>query len=286
MKRLIVLLGVVGVSLSAVLVRWSTAPSLVLALYRMAFAAILLFPVVGLRHREELRRLAKKELLLCLISGAFLGMHFAAYFTALQYTAIASAVLLVDVEVFFVALCSIFLFRQKLPKLAWLAIVLTFGGSILVAFADAGVGTDPMRGNLIALSGAFFMAVYTMIGTVCRRSITTTLYTFLVYFSAAVTLLAATLAGGTPVLGHGTVNYLTALGMTVFCTLLGHSVFSWGLRYLPAAFISTVKLMEPVFAAVWGLLLFREVPGWMIVTGGAVIILGIALYGRAVPDET
>ena len=37
MKRLIVLLGVAGVSLSAVFVRWSTAPSLILALYRMAF---------------------------------------------------------------------------------------------------------------------------------------------------------------------------------------------------------------------------------------------------------
>ena len=286
MKRLIVLLGVVGVSLSAVLVRWSDAPSLVLALYRMAFAAILLAPVVLLRHREELRTMARREFLLCLVSGAFLGMHFAAYFTALTYTSIASAVLLVDVEVFFVALCTIFLFRQKLPKTAWIAIVLTFGGSVLVAFADTGIGTDPLRGNIIALSGAFFMAVYTMIGTVCRRNITTTLYTFLVYFSASVTLLAATLAGGMPLFGYGMENYLTALGMTVFCTLLGHSVFSWGLKYLPAAFISTVKLMEPVFAAVWGLLLFREIPGWMVITGGAVIIWGIALYGRAVSDET
>ena len=77
----------------------------------------------------------------------------------------------------------------------------------------------------------------------------------------------------------------TAAAMAVLCTLLGHSVFSWGLKYLPAAFISTVKLMEPVFASVWGLLLFREVPGWMVVIGGAVIIFGIALYGRAVSDE-
>ena len=35
MSRLIVLLGVVGVSLSAVLVRLSTAPSMVLVLYRV-----------------------------------------------------------------------------------------------------------------------------------------------------------------------------------------------------------------------------------------------------------
>ena len=280
MKRLIVLLGVAGTSLSAVLVRWSTAPSLVLVLYRMLFASLLLAPAVFLRNREELKALAKRDLLLCLASGVFLGFHFAAYFSALRYTAIASAVLLVDLEVFFVALCTVLLFRQKLPGLAWGAIVLTSGGSVLVAFADTAAGSDPLRGNLTALAGAFCMAVYTMIGAVCRKRVSTSVYTFLVYTCAALTVLAAALVSGTPLTGHGAVNYLTALGMTVFCTLLGHSVFSWGLKYLPAAFISTVKLMEPVFASVWGLLLFREVPGWMVITGGAIIIFGIALYGR------
>ncbi|MBQ7778432.1 MAG: DMT family transporter [Oscillibacter sp.] len=285
MKRLIVLLGVAGTSLSAVLVRWSTAPSMVLVLYRMLFASLLLAPAVLLRNRKELKNLDRRDILLCLASGVFLGFHFAAYFSALRYTAIASAVLLVDLEVFFVALCTVLLFRQKLPGAAWIAIVLTFGGSVLVAFADTGIGSDPLRGNVTALAGAFCMAVYTMIGAVCRKRVSTSVYTFLVYTCAALTVLAASLVSGVPLTGHGTVNYLTALGMTVFCTLLGHSVFSWGLKYLPAAFISTVKLMEPVFASVWGLLLFGEVPGWMVVTGGAVIIFGIALYGRAVSDE-
>ena len=87
-------------------------------------------------------------------------------------------------------------------------------------------------------------------------------------------------------MGYGAVNGLTALGMAVFCTLLGHSVFSWGLKYLPPAFISTVKLMEPVFASVWGLVLFAERPGLLTVLGGAVIICGIALYSRAADGET
>ena len=68
--------------------------------------------------------------------------------------------------------------------------------------------------------------------------------------------------------------------MAVFCTLLGHSVFSWGLKYLPASFVSTAKLLEPVFASVWGLLLFRERPTLPVLAGGAVVILGIVLYCR------
>ena len=46
MKKLLILLGVVGVSLSAIFVRVSSAPSMVLVFYRVAIAALLLLPVV------------------------------------------------------------------------------------------------------------------------------------------------------------------------------------------------------------------------------------------------
>ena len=279
MKRLIVLLGVAGVSLSAVFVRWSTAPSLVLAFYRMAFSALLLAPVAAAR-RGEFRALRRRELLLSLLSGAFLGFHFTCYFEALRWTSIASAVVLVDTEVLFVALASVLVLRKRLSRRAWAAVLLAFGGSVTVALADVSAGADALRGNLFALSGALCMAAYTMLGTVCRRRLSTTVYTWLVYAAAAGTVLLTALAGRQPLTGWGPVNLLTALGMAVFCTLLGHSVFSWGLKYLPPAFISTVKLLEPVFASVWGLLLFAERPGFQVILGGGVILLGIGLYSR------
>ena len=286
MKRLLVLLGVAGVSLSAVFVRWSTAPSLILVLYRVGMAAALLARYTLLRHREELRALARREVLLCLASGAFLGLHFAAYFESLRYTSIASSVVLVDTEVLFVALGTVLVLRQRLSGRAWLAVTLAFGGSVVIAMADTAVGPDAVRGDIIALSGALCMAVYTMIGAVCRKNISTTVYTFLVYCSAALTVLVIALFSGLPLAGYGAENVLTAFGMAVFCTLLGHSVFSWGLKYLPPAFISTAKLLEPVFASVWGLALFGERPGVLTLLGGAVIIAGVALYGRAAGRET
>ena len=247
MKRLIVLLGVAGVSLSAVFVRWSTAPSLILALYRMAFSAALMAVPVLAGRRRELKSLTRRDVLLCLASGLFLG--------------------------------------QRLPRRTWPAVLLAFAGSAVVALADSAAGTNALLGDLIALAGAAAMAVYTMIGTVCRQRLSTSVYTFLVYTSAAATLLAAALLSGTPLAGYGPVNGLTALGMAVCCTLLGHNVFSWGLKYLPPAFIATVKLMEPVFASVWGLLLFGERPGWLTVAGGAAVLLGVGLYARTIGGD-
>lgn len=284
MKRLIVVLGVLGTSISAIMVRFSTAPSMILVLYRVVLTLLLMLPSALLWHRKEWLSLTKKEGLLCIASGAFLGLHFVTYFESVRQTSIAASVVLADTEVFFVALGSILFLHQKLTKKAWVAIILTFLGSVVVAFANTGGGSH-LYGNLLALVSALFMTFYTVIGSVCRRTLSTTIYTFLVYLAAGVTVLLIAIVGGTPLFGYEPVNFLTALAMAVFCNLLGHSVFSWGLKYLPPSFISTAKLLEPVFASVWALLLFSETPGLPVLLGGAVVILGIALYSRLTEES-
>lgn len=280
MKKLIVLLGVIGVSLSAIFVRISTAPSIILVLYRVFIASLLLAPYVFIKNRKELFELNLRDVLLCMVSGIFLGLHFTAYFTSLSFTSIASAVVLVDTEVFFVAFGSILLLKEKISKGAWAGILLTFAGSVIIAMADAGIGSDVIKGDILAFSGAFFMAVYTMIGAVCRKKISTTVYTFLVYTSSALTMLLISIMKGIPLLGYDSINWISAIGMAVFCTLMGHSIFSWGLKYLPSSFISTIKLLEPVFASILGLICFGEVPGVYVALGGIIVIGGIWQYSR------
>jgi drug/metabolite transporter (DMT)-like permease len=280
MKHLIVMLGVVGVSLSPIFVRFSTAPSMVLVLYRVTFAAVLLTPYVLWRHRDEIRSLKKKALLLCLLAGIFLGLHFVSYFESLRRTAIAPAAVLVNTEAIFVTLGTVLFMKAKLSKAAWFAVLLTFAGSVIVAMADA-AGGGALVGNLLALAGAVFGAVYTMLGTVCRKGgISTMVYSWFLYGSAAVTVLLFVLASGTAPLGYEPVNFLTTLGMAVCCTIGGHSIYSWGLKFLPASFVASAKMMEPVFASVLGLVFFGEIPGILTVIGGVVIIGGIVLYSR------
>ncbi len=280
MKKILILFGVVGVSFSAIFVRLSTVPSTVLVFYRVAMAALILCPVVVFKYKQELCRLRKKDIFWCILSGFFLGLHFILYFEALKFTSIASAVVLVDTEVFFVALSMLLLFREKISLIGWIGILATFIGSVLIACADAGGGSNVLLGDFLAFGGAIAMSAYTMIGKVCRKRLSTTVYTFFVYSAAAVTVLMVLLIGGTPVFADEPINWLTALGLAVICTLFGHSVFSWGLKYESASFISTVKLLEPVFSSVLGILLFGEIPGWMVILGGCVIILGIYLYSH------
>lgn len=285
MKKLLILLGVVGVSLSAVFVRLATAPSMVLVFYRMLLAAAVLVPFGLLRCRPELKKLTKREVLLSLLSGVFLGMHFICYFCSIRYTTIAASVVLVDTEVLFVALASPFLLHKRVPAKGWIGIGLTLLGSVIIAAADLGGGRNGMLGDALALLGAACMAVYTLIGTLVRRTCSTTVYTALVYSAGAITVGLLLACTGTPITGYAPLDYGAAAGLALCCTLLGHSVFSWGLKYESPAYVSTVKLLEPVFATVLGLLVFQEIPTATVVLGGVIVIGGIIWYSMHA-DET
>ncbi len=279
-KKGIVLLGVVGVSFSAILVKWSQAPSMVLVFYRVLLAALVMTVPCLVQLKKEYRSWGRRELLCCLVSGFFLSLHFTAYFEAIRYTSIASSVVLVDTEVFFVAFIMLIFFKEKISARGWLGILLTFAGSVIIAAGDAGGGSDVIRGDLYAISGAAFMSIYTIMGKFCRQKMSTTVYTTLVYWVASLSMVVMLTAQGLPCFGYGAKEVLIGFGMAVLCTLLGHSVFSWGLKYVPASFISTVKLMEPVFASLFAIPIFGQIPSVTAVAGGLIIIFGIACYSR------
>ena len=276
--KFITILGVASMSTSAIFGRMMTTPAIITAMYRMLLSALLLLPVVLLRHWQELLHIRKKNLLLCLLCGVILGTHFTAYMESVQYTRIASSTVLVDTEVLFVALALLFLFHEKIPKAGLIGIAVTLAGSIIIALGDTSGGSNILYGDLMALLGAVCSAAYTLIGRNQRQYLSTTVYTFLVYSSAAVTLFLGACFSGQPMTGYEPINFVYILAMAVFCTLLGHSIFSWGLKYISAAFISMSKLGEPVFATIMAIFLFSEIPQVNQVVGGLIVIAGIAMY--------
>lgn len=278
--RLVLFLGVLGASFSAIFVRWSQAPSLVTATGRLGWTVLLLLPAVLRSHRAELRAATRRDLLLCALSGACLALHFSTWFESLKWTSIASSTVLVSTEVIFSALGFALFLHGRIPKLGVAAIALAFAGSVALALADAG-GGGALAGDLLAVLAAAAVAVYTLIGQVQRARQSTTVYTFLTYTACLLVLLALDAATGTPVLGWGLREAVVGLLLAVFCTLLGHSLFSWSLKWLSPAYVSAAKLCEPVFASVLGLLLFGEGIGPLQGAGAAAVLAGVLLYTKA-----
>ena len=257
--RAVLLLGVVGTAMSAILVRYSQAPSVVTAVYRLGWTVLLLAPVVLFRFRAELRRITGRDALLCALSGLCLALHFLTWFESLKWTSLAVSTVLVSTEAIFTALGFALFLKGRIPPLGRAAILLAFAGSAVLALAG-GAGQAVLYGNLLALASAVFVSVYTLIGSVQRAALSTTVYTFLTYLACLAVLLVMALASHTPLVGYGGQEILIGLALAVLCTLMGHSLFSWCLKFLSPAYVSAVKLCEPVVSGLLAVPLFGEIP--------------------------
>ena len=279
---IMILAGITGISLSAIFVKYSQAPSAVTATYRLLWTILLLSPVAwGVKvRRRELLKTPKKTVVLCGISGIFLAFHFFTWFESLQHTTVASSTTIVCTEVIWVALGYCLFLKGKLTVKAVAAIIITLMGSLLVAYSDSGAGQGHLYGDILALLAAIFVAAYTLIGRVARTTLSTTAYTYIVYLFSAATLVALTMFQGYSFRGYGVNAVVVGFLLAVFSTILGHSIFSWCLKFFSPAFVSASKLCEPVVAAVFAAVLFREIPTGFQVLGGAVIIGGVVFYSR------
>src|SRR6056297_2154923 len=90
--RVVVVVGVVFASFSSIIIRYSTAPALIIAFYRMLFASILLFPLFMIEIRRTGFRIELRDLVKMSAGGLFLGLHFALWISSLSLTSVSSSV--------------------------------------------------------------------------------------------------------------------------------------------------------------------------------------------------
>ena len=278
---IMIVVGVLGISMSSIFVKYSQAPSAVTAAWRLLWTVLLLTPVVlGKKTvRKELAQTPKKLVWLSILSGLFLAIHFVLWFESLQHTSVASSTTIVCTEVIWVCLGFCLFLKGKLSGKAMAAIGVTLLGSVLIALSDSGSGAG-LYGDILALLAAIAVAAYTLIGRVVREKLSTTVYTYMVYSACAAVLVITCAAQGYSLLAYGWSATIVGLLLAVFSTILGHSIFSWCLKYFSPAFVSASKLCEPVVAAVLAGFLFAELPGWLQIFGGALILGGVLWYSR------
>ena len=97
------------------------------------------------------------------------------------------------------------------------------------------------------------------------------------------TACAAVLVVTCLVQGYGLFNYgpsaiVVGALLAIFSTILGHSIFSWCLKFFSPSFVSASKLCEPVAAAAMAMFLFAEIPTLFQILGGVLILGGVCWY--------
>ena len=276
--NLVMLVSIVAVSTASTLIRWSDAPAVIIAMYRMLISVVLLLPFF-IRNDGvgKLRALGARDLLGLVGIGVVLAIHFASWITSLGLTSVASSVIFVHIDPIFVAVVSHFLLKEKINGRVLAGIIISLVGVVIIAMGDAIVSESSLRGDLLALLGGLMLGIYLLGGRMFRKDLDLTTYVVPVYVSAALVLVLMSLLAGAPLTGYASSEYLLFFFIALVPMIFGHTLYNWALRYVSAPVVSVSLLGEPVGASILALVLLNEVPSGPVLIGGVVTLAGILL---------
>ncbi len=270
-------LAVLAISFAAILIRLADAPPLAISFWRNAFGTLFLVPFM---IRRDLSFPVGRSRVGAIVAGLALSLHFGLWISSLEFTSVASSVVLVCTQPIFVTLMAWYFLRERITRIAFAGIIVAIIGTFLIG-ADYQFGPDAMFGNILALGGAVAIAVYVLLGRWIRSDGTGLVpYAVLVYGSAACSLLIVCLGFEIQLVGFSWATWLCLILLTLGPQLMGHTVFNWALRYVKAPILSGTILLEPVLSTILAWAILKEVPPVASIGGGLIILVGLGLVIR------
>lgn len=274
-----VIIGVIAISTSAILVKLaSAAPAGIIAFYRLFFAVVIMTPYIFIKYKEELKTISKKNWLLAAISGVFLALHFILWFESLNFTSVASSVVLITLQPIFAFIGSYFFFGERFSVAAAISLIITIFGSFIISWGDFHISGLVLFGDILALLGTVAVTGYFLLGQQLRRTRSLMIYTFIVYGISSLTLLIYNLILGNNFLSYSASHWSLFLALAIIPTFLGHTLFNWTLKWLSTSTISMAIVFEPIVASILAYFILGETVTSSQWLGGTIVIFGLFLF--------
>ncbi|WP_066067133.1 DMT family transporter [Neobacillus soli] len=269
-------ISIIAISFSAIFVKWSDAPASILSMYRMWFASILMLPIVW-NNRHEFKKIAKKDWFLLFFSGLFLALHFMLWFGSLKLTTVASSTIILTLQPIVSLAGGYFLFKERTTMSALMTMGIAIIGAVMIGWGDFGLSQDAIKGDLLSFFSVISVVGYLLIGQTIVKKISHWLYSFCVFFSAAIFLTIYNFSTGVAISGYPAKEWGIFLLLATIPTI-SHIINNWLLNYVNATTISMSILGEPVGSTILAYFLLNErLVSWQI-AGGVLVLLGVFFF--------
>lgn len=275
---IVLAIGIVAVSTSAILVKVSSSPSGVVAFYRLLFSVLLMLPLFLFKYVAELKLITRRDWLFSLASGVFLAFHFILWFESLNYTSVASSTVLVTLQPLFAFVGTYFFFKERVSFKAILSAVIAIIGSVIISWGDFKISGSALWGDILAIVACALITFYLMFGQSVRKRVSLITYTFIVYSISTLTLFIYILFTGDLFLPIQKIDWLYFVLLALVPTLFGHTLLNWAVKWLSTSTISVAILFEPIGATLLAYYIIGETVGWSQLTGGLIVLVGISLF--------
>ena len=205
---------------------------------------------------------------LLLMRGVLGGLYMVTYFFAISTMKLGDASILAHLSGVFVMIFSAMFLKERLPKNAWIfIIIILFGASLII---------NPFRYSTYS-----FYAIFGLLSAILSASASITIrklakskkhhsYEIVFYFLAASTIVAAILMRNNFVVP--TVREFVLLFILGVVSLLAQIFLTGAFGNTNAVIVEVVRYIGILFNATWGLILFGESLSVYSILGGILII--------------
>lgn len=211
------------------------------------------------------------------VRGLFHSGGMILWFAALPEVSLTALTAIAFSGPIFICLGAVLFLRERMTGARWAAVLVGFGGVLLVLNPGAGVGFAGVSGGMLLMlaSQPVFAGSYLVAKALAGRERSEVI---VLWQHLWVVVLLAPLA-----LPHWTPPNAAQWTLFVACGFFGAGGHYCMMRAFSVADISavqTVKFLELVWAAILGFLVFGSVPAGATVLGGAVILASTLLLAR------
>ena len=266
--------------MGSLFVRLADSPALATAAYRMTFSFLMLLPFALLKTRKEIFSLSKREIGACALAGFFLAAHFGTWISSLDHTSVANSVVLVNTIPIWVGIIGPLAIGEKANRSFWLACGLCLTGAFVLCGKGFSLSFDTLTGDGLALAGAFFVALYLMIGRNLRKKLSLLAYATVCYGSASVFLWIAVLISGQQANGFSNETWIYLICLALVSQIFGHTLYNWSLQWIKAGIVSLALLGEPIGAILLAWAFLGETIDLQQGIGGSLILFGVYMVAR------
>ena len=270
-------IAVAAISTAAVLVRLAPGVEpIAAALWRTLTVGLILAPGI-LRFQKTGGQIQRRDLILTATAGLILGLHFWVWFESINRTTVLRSTLLVCLTPIWAGLMEWLWLRSPPRPRFWMGISITLIGVGLMT--GDGQGQSSWSGDLLAVLGGILAAAYLLVGRVVRARVDIDAYGGILCLSCAAWLIIPAIVLKVPLSGFSTTEWWVLGGLALGPQLLGHMGLNYAVRYLSAAVVTSVVLLEPVGAALLGAIVpsINEIPSMAAMVGGLVAIAGVGV---------
>jgi drug/metabolite transporter (DMT)-like permease len=285
MRYLLLFLGVIACSTSAIFIRLSATDPFVLTAARLSIAVVLLAPVLRVQLQRHGAAFTRDHVRRTRLPALVLALHLMSWSEGARMTAVVQASLIVNLVPIAVPFFLHGLAKERINRAEVAGTFLAIAGLVALTLRDALAGRGSPAGNAVCFLSMLLFALYLALGRRNRDFPSVWLYVIPVYGHAALICLVAALPRiHTLALNSGR-EWSILFALAAIPTVCGHSLLNASMRRIRGQVVSLCNVSQFVFAGLMGYLLFGEVPHGVFYVASAVIVIGVAIVVLAAPAE-